>query len=292
MALLTLPAVAKLNLFLHIVGQRADGYHNLQTLFQFIDFGDELSFTLRDDSEITLSCTEPTLETADNLVLQAARLLAQHAHITRPGVHIHIDKKLPFGGGLGGGSSDAATTLLALRHLWQLPLTDTQLAELGLQLGADVPVFVCGQAAFAEGVGEFLQPAQPPCPWYLVIHPGVQISTPSIFKHPDLPRQHPPLIWPKWSWESTNNDCEALVRQLYPEVAKALDWLVEYAPSRLTGTGACIFGRFENETDARAALQRMPAQWTGFVARGLNENPVCQQLRQASTVNLTNKTEV
>lgn len=292
MALLTLPAVAKLNLFLHIVGQRADGYHNLQTLFQFIDFGDELSFALRKDSEITLSCTEPALETDDNLVLKAAKLLTEQSQQSLPGIHIHIHKNLPFGGGLGGGSSDAATTLLALRHLWQLPLNDNELATIGLQLGADVPVFVRGQAAFAEGVGEHLQPAQPPCPWYLVIHPGVQISTPSIFKHPDLPRQHPPLEWPHWSWENTSNDCEALVRRLYPEVAKALDWLVEYAPSRLTGTGACIFGRFDNETDARAALQRMPAQWTGFVARGLNENPVCQQLRQASTVNLTNKTEV
>ncbi|OZB05196.1 MAG: 4-(cytidine 5'-diphospho)-2-C-methyl-D-erythritol kinase [Idiomarina sp. 34-48-12] len=292
MALLTLPAVAKLNLFLHIVGQRADGYHNLQTLFQFINFGDELSFDVREDSAITLSCSEPALETDDNLVLKAAQLLAEQAQPNLPGIHIHIHKNLPFGGGLGGGSSDAATTLLALRHLWQLPLSDDELATIGLQLGADVPVFVRGQAAFAEGVGEHLQPAQPLCPWYLVIHPGVQISTPSIFKHPDLPRQHPLLEWPHWSWENTSNDCEALVRRLYPEVAKALDWLVEYAPSRLTGTGACIFGRFDNETDARAALQRMPAQWTGFVARGLNENPVCQQLRQASTVNLTNKTEV
>src|SRR5690554_3124741 len=290
MATLKLPAVAKLNLFLHIIGQREDGYHNLQTLFQFVDYGDELSFTLNDSHEITLSCTEPSLVSADNLVVRAAKLLIAAYPQQATGVHIAIRKRLPFGGGLGGGSSDAATTLLVLRHLWALPLNDTELAQLGLQLGADVPVFVRGQAAFAEGVGETLQPAQPDCPWYLIVHPGVQISTPSIFKHPDLPRQHPLLEWPRWRWENTSNDCEVLVRRLYPEVAKALDWLVEYAPSRLTGTGACIFGRFDNETDARAALQRMPAQWTGFVARGLNENPVCQQLRQASTVNLTNKT--
>ncbi|WP_417665502.1 4-(cytidine 5'-diphospho)-2-C-methyl-D-erythritol kinase [Pseudidiomarina sp.] len=289
MELLTLPAVAKLNLFLHIVGQRADGYHNLQTLFQFVDYGDELTFQLNSSNQITLSCSEPALESPDNLVVQAAQLLRNQAHSQLPGVHIHIDKKLPFGGGLGGGSSDAATTLLALRQLWQLPLSDAQLEQLGLQLGADVPVFMRGHAAFAEGVGEQLTPATPPCPWYLIIHPGVQISTPSIFKHPDLIRNHAPLQWPHWSWESTTNDCEVLVRKLYPEVANALDWLVEYAPSRLTGTGACLFGHFDNELDARAALQRMPAQWTGFVARGLNENPVCQQLRQASTVNLTNQ---
>ncbi|MBR9908477.1 MAG: 4-(cytidine 5'-diphospho)-2-C-methyl-D-erythritol kinase [Gammaproteobacteria bacterium] len=294
MEILTLPAVAKLNLFLHIVGQRDNGYHNLQTLFQFVNFGDSLTFTSKQTADITLSCTEPALESADNLVLKAAQLLRHYAkqlgllHLAH-GVHIHIDKRLPFGGGLGGGSSDAATTLLALRHIWKLPINDDQLADLGLQLGADVPVFVRGHAAFAEGVGEHLQLAEPPCLWYLVVHPGVEISTPSIFKNPDLKRDHSPLKWPHWSWETTTNDCEPLVRRLYPEVANALDWLVEYAPSRLTGTGACIFGRFDSETLARAALQRMPAHWTGFVARGLNENPVCQQLRQASTVNLTNQ---
>ena len=294
METLTLPAVAKLNLFLHIIGQRADGYHNLQTLFQFLDYGDLLSFTPKNTADITLSCSEPALETTDNLVLKAAQLLRHHAHTVGllhrvGGVHIHINKRLPFGGGLGGGSSDAATTLLALRHLWQLPISDNLLAQLGLQLGADVPVFVHGHAAFAEGVGEHLQAANPECPWYLVVHPGVSISTPSIFKNPDLKRDHSPLQWPHWSWETTTNDCEPLARRLHPEVAKALDWLVEYAPSRLTGTGACIFGRFDSETLARAALKRMPAHWTGFVARGLNENPVCQQLRQASTVNLTNQ---
>lgn len=294
MDVLTLPAVAKLNLFLHIVGQRADGYHNLQTLFQFIDWHDDLTFTVKSTADITLTCTERTLESGDNLVLKAAQLLRHQAQQLgllhqAHGVHIHIDKKLPFGGGLGGGSSDAATTLLALRKLWRLPLSDHDLAQLGLQLGADIPIFIHGHAAFAEGVGEHLQTAQPECPWYLIIHPGVEISTPSIFRHPELKRDHSPLKWPNWSWESTSNDCEPLVRQLYPEVANALDWLVEYAPSRLTGTGACIFGRFDSETLARAALQRMPAHWTGFVARGLNENPVCQQLRQASTVNLTNQ---
>src|SRR5690554_5409278 len=216
MDLLTLPAVAKLNLFLHIVGRRPDGYHNLQTLFQFVDYGDTLSFRFSTGTQSSLSCTQSALEGPDNLVLQAANLLAQSTSKALPAVHIHIDKKLPFGGGLGGGSSDAATTLLALRQLWQLPLSDTQLADLGLQLGADVPVFVRGQAAFAQGVGEHLQSAAPPCPWYLIIHPGVAISTPSIFNHPDLIRNHAPLHWPNWSWESTQNDCEPLVRQLYP----------------------------------------------------------------------------
>ncbi len=290
MATLTLPAVAKLNLFLHIIGQRDDGYHLLESVFQFLDVGDVIDFTPRADHNINFSCTEPELATNDNLVVRAAQqlqaLYPEHAQ----GVDIHLHKHLPFGGGLGGGSSDAATTLLALRFLWQLPINTSQLAEIGLQLGADVPVFVQGKAAFAQGIGEQLTPCEPDCPWYLVVHPGVQISTPLIFKHPDLPRQHAPLQERVWNWQNSQNDCQQLVCELYPEVATALEWLLEYAPSRLTGTGACIFGRFTTEAEARAALAHMPARWTGFVARGLNESPVCQLLRQASTENLTIKT--
>ena len=288
MAILTLPAPAKLNLFLHITGRGSDGYHQLQTLFQFLDYSDQLDFQLRTDQHIHFDCDDPSLRGDDNLVLRAARLLAQHAP-HHPGVDIFLHKKLPYGGGLGGGSSDAATTLLALRQLWQVPLSDDQLAALELQLGADVPVFVRGHAAFAEGVGEQLQPAAPAECWYLVVHPNVHVATAQIFQHADLPRQHALLHWPNWSWHSTSNDCQQLVSDLYPEVAKALDWLVHYAPVRMTGTGACIFGRFEQEGAARKVLQQLPAAWRGFVARGCNESPVCQALRQAATVNLTNQ---
>lgn len=287
MAVLTLPAVAKLNLFLHIIGRRADGYHCLETLFQFVDYGDSLSFTPTREHMIRFSCSAPQLATDANLVMRAAQLLQQQFPEQWQGVHIHLDKRLPAGGGLGGGSSDAATTLLALCQLWQLPLTTEQLATLGLRLGADVPVFIHGRAAFATGIGEQLTPAEPPCPWYLVVHPGVTVATPVIFQHPELPRNHPPLVdWTQWQWENTSNDCESLVRQLYPEVANALDWLVEYAPPRLTGTGACVFARFNSEAQAQQVLQALPSRWHGFVAQGLNVNPVCQHLRQASTVNL------
>ncbi|MDX1705103.1 4-(cytidine 5'-diphospho)-2-C-methyl-D-erythritol kinase [Pseudidiomarina sp.] len=288
MADLTLPAPAKLNLFLHITGRRSDGYHQLQTLFQFIDQADQLTFSDTAQSGIEFSCSNPALAGPDNLVVRAAKLLRHHC-APKASARIHLEKKLPFGGGLGGGSSDAATTLLALRQLWQLNISDQQLQQLGLQLGADVPVFLRGQAAFAEGIGEQLTPTQPPALWYLIVHPGIAVSTADIFRHPDLPRQHTPMQLEDWSWENTRNDCEQLVRRLYPEVANALDWLVEYAPARLTGTGACIFGRFSSQQQARAALQQMPAQWTGLVARGVNESPVCQLLRQASTVNLTNQ---
>ncbi|WP_420821021.1 4-(cytidine 5'-diphospho)-2-C-methyl-D-erythritol kinase [Pseudidiomarina aestuarii] len=284
---LTLPAPAKLNLFLHVVGRRPDGYHALQTLFQFLDFGDSLNFTPIAEPKVTIQCSQTDLAGPNNLVNRAVALVQNEFPKHWRGLRIDIDKRLPTGGGLGGGSSDAATTLLALRHFWQLPLSMTDLASLGLQLGADVPVFVNGQAAFAEGIGEQLTPCQPQSPWYLVIHPGVSVSTQSIFQHPDLPRASA-LIQPQhWTWENTRNDCEPLVRQLHPEVANALDWLVEYAPSRLTGTGACIFGRFDSQTAATDTLAQLPAPWTGFVARGLNESPVCSLLRQASTVNLT-----
>ncbi|WP_411358737.1 4-(cytidine 5'-diphospho)-2-C-methyl-D-erythritol kinase [Pseudidiomarina salilacus] len=288
MATLTLPAPAKLNLFLHIIGRRADGYHQLQTVFQFLESADQLSFTLRRDERIEFHCSDPALANDANLVVKAAQLLqAQQRY--QQGVRIILDKVLPYGGGLGGGSSDAATTLLALNHLWQLRLTVDELATLGLQLGADVPVFVRGYAAFAEGVGERLSPVSPPMPWYLVVDPKVHISTAELFAHSELKRDCDPINLSDWQQQQTQNVFEPLVRRLYPEVAKALDWLVEYAPTRLTGTGACLYGAFESQELARAALARMPAPWTGFVARGLNESPVCQLLRQASTDNLTSQ---
>jgi 4-diphosphocytidyl-2-C-methyl-D-erythritol kinase len=288
MAILTLPAPAKLNLFLHITGRRGDGYHQLQTLFQFLDYSDQLDFKLRSDQHLGFDCDDPSLCGDQNLVLRAARLMAER-YPNHPGVDIFLHKKLPYGGGLGGGSSDAATTLLALRQLWDLAISDHQLADIGLQLGADVPVFVHGHAAFAEGIGDQLQLATPAQLWYLVVHPNVHVATAEIFRHPDLPRQHAHLHWPQWSWDSTSNDCQQLVGDLYPEVAKALEWLVHYAPVRMTGTGACIFGRFEQEGAAREVLHQLPSAWRGFVARGCNESPVCHALRQAATVNLTNQ---
>ncbi|MDN7123364.1 4-(cytidine 5'-diphospho)-2-C-methyl-D-erythritol kinase [Pseudidiomarina sp. 1APP75-32.1] len=288
---LVLPAPAKLNLFLHITGRRSDGYHELQTVFQFLDRHDSLSFTRLATAKLDFQCSDPQLENDDNLVVRAARALQDWALANNQpaqGARIILDKRLPYGGGLGGGSSDAATTLLALRQLWQLSLSTEQLAQLGLQLGADVPVFIHGHAAFAEGVGERLTPVAPASPWYLVVDPKVHIRTATIFQHPELRRDCAPVNSWDWSTQHTENVFEPLVRRLHPEVANALDWLVEYAPTRLTGTGACLFGSFESQEMARAALARMPAQWTGFVARGLNESPVCQQLRQASTDNLTN----
>lgn len=290
---LRLSAPAKLNLFLHITGRRSDGYHELETLFQFLDYSDELSFYWRDDQQLTMHCNITALNQPDNLIIRAAEMLRHHAQTstgTEPrGVHIDLQKNIPFGGGLGGGSSDAATTLLALRALWELPISDAELQQIGLQLGADVPIFIAGHAAFAQGVGEQFQPAEPEQCYYLIVDPAVHISTAEIFQHPQLKRDTTSLSWPVWNWHTTTNNCEPLVRQLYPEVAKALDWLVQYAPARLTGTGACLFGRFASSTEAHDVLRLLPSPWRGFVARGINESPVCSQLRQASTVNQTNQ---
>ncbi|MES0321680.1 4-(cytidine 5'-diphospho)-2-C-methyl-D-erythritol kinase [Citrobacter sedlakii] len=277
------PSPAKLNLFLYITGQRADGYHTLQTLFQFLDYGDTIDITPRSDGEIRLLTPVDGVAHEDNLIVRAARLLmktaAQHGRLpTGSGADIHIDKRLPMGGGLGGGSSNAATILVALNHLWQCGLSVDELAELGIQLGADVPVFVRGHAAFAEGVGEILTPVNPPEKWYLVAHPGVSIPTPAIFNDPDLPRNTP-----KRSIETLlncefSNDCEVIARKRFREVDAALSWLLEYAPSRLTGTGACVFAEFDTESRARQVLEQAPEWLEGFVAKGVNLSPLHRAL--------------
>jgi len=289
-----LSAPAKLNLFLHITGRRPNGYHNLQSVFQFIDVCDTLEFALMPSapSLCYLTTDRAELDNPDNLIIRAAELLAKQTNQALPKVHIHLTKRLPMGGGLGGGSSDAATTLLGLNQLWQLNLSTAKLAKLALQLGADVPVFVGGQAAFAEGVGEQLTPISPPTPWYLIIHPGVHISTAEIFQHADLPRTSSAIKAADWRFETTRNDCQQLVGRAYPEVAKALQWLLEYAPARLTGTGACVFGVFPSQIEASNVCAKLPVQWTGVVARGLNQSPVCHQLRQASMTDSTTKSEV
>ncbi|MGP9800404.1 4-(cytidine 5'-diphospho)-2-C-methyl-D-erythritol kinase [Rheinheimera sp. NSM] len=270
---LTLPAVAKLNLFLHITGRRDDGYHNLQTLFQLLDVGDELTFDLRRDSDIRLDCNNAQLVNEQNLVLRAARLLQQYSHCSR-GCDIYLQKRLPMGGGLGGGSSDAATTLLGLNRLWQLGLSVDTLAELGLKLGADVPLFVRGYTAFAEGVGEKLLPLPMPEKVYLVVTPDCHISTAEIFQHPDLIRNTPTIASDQVLTASWHNDCQPLVERLYPIVAITLQWLVEYAPCQMTGTGASVFAAFPDQTSAQHALAQLPPSWRGFIAKGVNQSPV------------------
>ena len=270
---LTLPAVAKLNLFLHITGRRADGYHNLQTLFQMLDCGDQLSFTLTMDGEIHFSCSDKSIENDSNLVVRAAKLLQPLAS-DNAGVKIHLDKQVPMGGGLGGGSSDAATTLLALNQLWQLKLSNAQLCELGLKLGADVPVFVFGKTAFAEGVGEKLQPVSLPEKYYLIVTPDVHVSTAEVFGNPDLIRNTPIISFEQVLTAQWRNDCQPLVEQLYPIVAITLQWLVEYAPCQMTGTGASVFAAFPDQTSAQHALAQLPPSCRGFIAKGVNQSPV------------------
>jgi 4-diphosphocytidyl-2-C-methyl-D-erythritol kinase len=273
------PSPAKLNLFLYITGRRADGYHQLQTLFQFLDYGDTLTIVPRQDDQIRLLTPVEGVPDEQNLIVRAARLLQQHctAHAiaTLPrGADISIDKRLPMGGGLGGGSSNAATVLVALNELWQCGLSDDQLAVLGLTLGADVPVFVRGHAAFAEGIGEQLQPANPAEKWYLVAHPGVSIPTPVIFADAELKRDTPVRPLNALLQAPYANDCEPIARKRFREVEQLLSWLLQYAPSRLTGTGACVFAEFDSEPAALQVLNQAPAWLRGFVARGVNVSPL------------------
>ena len=271
---LVLPAPAKLNLFLHIIGRREDGYHQLQTLFQFVDFGDELTFEMSDT--LNLSCNNPDLATDDNLIVKAARLLQTTAGV-EAGASIHLQKRLPMGGGVGGGSSDAATTLLGLNALWQLNLSMDELADIGLQLGADVPVFVRGFAAFGEGVGEILTPVNPPEDWYLVLVPEVHVETIRMFKHKDLTRDTPAIKVCAALEQSGQNDFESLVRQLYPEVDQCLALLDKFngsGPARMSGSGACVYVPFTRCQQAEAAQhelnQQAKANFTSFVAHGKN----------------------
>ena len=272
----TWPAPAKLNLFLHITGRREDGYHLLQTVFQFLDFGDRLRFNLRPDGQIQRLNTLPGVAPEADLVVRAASLLQQVCK-SGQGVDIEVDKRLPMGGGLGGGSSDAATTLVALNQLWQCGLDLTVLAQLGLQLGADVPVFILGQAAWAEGVGEKLNPVDLPEPWFVVLCPPITVSTAEVFSAPQLRRDCPPItIRDFLAGGDVENVCEPLVRARYPEVDAALRDLERFAPARMTGTGACVFAAFEEEAAARQAYEALANKWPGFVARGRNTSPLRQ----------------
>jgi 4-diphosphocytidyl-2-C-methyl-D-erythritol kinase len=280
------PAPAKLNLFLHVLGRRADGYHELQTAFQFIDLCDELSFELRGDelivrlegpSEVT-PAHDLCVRAADRLRRHAAELMPSHAGVDIPGVTIRLRKRIPLQGGLGGGSSDAATTLVALNQLWGLELSSDELAQIGLKLGADVPVFVQGRAAWAEGVGELLEPIEPPESVYLVIRPGVAVSTAEVFQAPELTRNSPAITIRAFLKSGGRNDCEPLVRARVPEVAAALDWLGQFAAARLTGTGSCIFAPFATREQAERVARRVPTRWQGFVVQGRNRSPLLDRL--------------
>lgn len=283
-ASITLPSPAKLNLFLHIVGRRPDGYHELQTLFQFLDYGDDISLTLTPDQPgIQLENPIPGVSEEDNLIVRAARALAAKTSGELPGVSIAINKRLPLGGGLGGGSSNAATSLIGLNHLWQLGLGLDELAETGLTLGADVPVFVRGHAAFGEGIGEKLTPAFPPEDWFLVLKPACNINTGKIFSEQGLTRNTSRIrIAPAFEGDASRyrNDCEDVVRRLYPEVDQSMEWLKKFGPARLTGTGACIFGRFPTESAARIIWESKPSGIIGFVAKGVNVSPLHQKLTE------------
>jgi 4-diphosphocytidyl-2-C-methyl-D-erythritol kinase len=269
------PAPAKLNLMLHVTGRRADGYHLLQTVFRFIDFADTLRFAVREDGIIArVNEVAGVPETAD-LTLRAARLL-QRAAATRLGADITLEKRLPLGGGLGGGSSDAATTLLALNRLWGLAWPRARLQELALELGADVPVFVFGESALGSGIGEKLTPLRLPPVWYLVLIPPLDVATAQVFQDTDLIRDSIPTKIPPFSVESASNDLEPVVCRLYPEVARHLAWLRQFGNARMTGSGACVFVEFSSEVAARAVLGRLPATMRGVVAQGL----ACHPLRE------------
>jgi 4-diphosphocytidyl-2-C-methyl-D-erythritol kinase len=278
------PAPAKLNLFLHITGRRDDGYHLLQTAFQFIDIVDRLDFRLRDDGYVVRlpvlgegAGDMAAVSEHDDLTLRAALALQAYSG-TSHGADIALTKTIPMGGGLGGGSSDAATTLVALNQLWGLALDVDTLCGLALELGADVPVFVRGHAAWAEGVGEQLLAMDPPEPWYLIIYPSCHVPTAEVFAAPELTRNTPPITMHDFLRWGGRNDCLAVVRQRYPAVGAALDWLAEYGVASLTGTGACVFAPFQTRTAALSVLAEVPADWQASVGKGLNSSPLLDRV--------------
>lgn len=274
------PAPAKLNLFLHVIGRRQDGYHLLQTVFRFLDFSDQLSFRLRADGMIKLHNPITGVPEDKDLCVRAAKLL-KHKTGTGQGVDIFLQKQIPMGGGLGGGSSDAATTLLALNQLWELHLNRDRLLELGLQLGADVPVFIFGQNAFAEGIGEKLVAIELPPAWYLVIVPSVQVSTAEVFVSKELTRNTIPIKIPPFSVWQGHNDLELVVCRTYPEVARCLEWLKRLENTTITamsGSGACVFAEFATELAAQTAFEQIPGDMKGFVAKGLDCHPMYQSI--------------
>jgi 4-diphosphocytidyl-2-C-methyl-D-erythritol kinase len=277
----TWPAPAKLNLMLHVVGRRADGYHELQTVFQLIDLFDRVRSRVREDGQITRPAGAAGVAEADDLVVRAARALQAESG-TGLGADIEVSKVIPMGGGLGGGSSDAATTLLALNRMWGTALDPGRIAAIGAGLGADVPVFVHGRSAWGEGVGERLTPVEMPREtWYLVIFPGVAVPTAAVFQAPELTRNSPPTTMRGFLETGGRNDCEPVVRARFPVVGEALDWLGQHAPARLTGTGSCVFAKFSRAADAERVAARVPDTWRAWVARGLDSSPLVEELTRS-----------
>ncbi|MDR2508048.1 MAG: 4-(cytidine 5'-diphospho)-2-C-methyl-D-erythritol kinase [Candidatus Accumulibacter sp.] len=268
------PAPAKLNLFLRVAGRRPDGYHRLQTVFRFIDRNDRLFFSPRKDSGIVLLNPLPGVPAESDLITRAARLLQTETGC-RKGVEIRVEKILPMGGGLGGGSSDAATVLVALNKLWQLGLSRERLREIGLKLGADVPVFIFGRNAFAEGIGEILSAVEAPPAWYVVLEPPVQASTAIVFGAPELRRDAPLIRATEWKSALWQNDLETAAVSRYPIIGDYLRWLSGYGQALMTGSGACVFAAFENEAAAKDVVEALPAGMRGWAAKGLDSHPLC-----------------
>lgn len=276
------PAPAKLNLFLHVLGRRRDGYHRIQTCFRLIDRHDRVWIEVSRDGRIRRPEGAAGVTEDADLAVRAARLLQARSG-TRLGAILRIAKAIPLAGGLGGGSSDAATVLVALNRLWRLDWPRAALADLGLRLGADVPVFVHGRTAWGEGVGERLVPVDLPPAWYLVVRPDCKVATAEVFSDRELTRNTTPTTISGFLSGQSCNDCEPVVRRRYPEVAQALDWLGDYAPARLTGTGACVFAAFGSESEARRPLGALPERWSGFVAAGLDSSPLLARERRAGS---------
>ena len=277
------PAPAKLNLFLHVIGRRADGYHLLQSVFQLIDRGDTLHFDLRDDGRIHRTNDVPGVPEESDLIVRALARLAEAFQLRHgraaPGIDVAVEKILPMGGGLGGGSSDAATALMAANALWQAGFTDAELMAIGLPLGADIPFFIYGQTAFVEGVGEAMQPVDGPDCWYVVIEPGVSVPTPAIFTAEDLTRDSKPVRIADFPAahllnEFGRNDLQAVASRLFPPVAQAIEWLGQYGAARMTGSGACVFCAVPNAAEADLVLGQVPGNWRAWKARSLQQHPL------------------
>jgi len=281
------PAPAKLNLFLHVVGRRADGYHLLQSVFQLIDRGDLLHFDLRSDGLIRRTTEVAGVPEQSDLIVRALQRLAdayrQRHGRAAPGIDVAVEKILPMGGGLGGGSSDAATALMAANHLWQAGFGDAELMEIGLPLGADIPFFIYGQTAFVEGVGEAMQPVDGPDCWYVVVEPGVSVPTPAIFSAEDLTRDTKPITIADFPAAHNaahqlnvfgKNDLQAVASRLFPPVAEAVEWLGQYGAARMTGSGACVFCAVTDEAQAEQVAGQVPGNWRAWKARSLKRHPL------------------
>ena len=277
----TLPAPAKLNLFLHITGVRDDGYHNLQTIFQLLDYSDEVTLLRRDDGVIRRTEGLAEVEPSDDLIVKAAQALKNYTGTTY-GADVGVIKRLPVGGGIGGGSSDAATTLLGLNALWECHLSTDELLDIAVTLGADVPVFVAGHSAWAEGIGEQLTPMDLPEIWFLVLHPGVFVSTAKLFSSEVLTRNKSILKMRDFTDTDIENIFEVIVREQHPEVDLSLSWLNQFSTARMTGTGSCIFAGFDSFEEAEKVLKDVPSKWKGFVAKAVNTSPVFEAINQYS----------